>query len=343
MKTTEAALPQPGHAGTTPSHHMGLTTLRALACLMVVALHTAAPAVVAGPSHPSWGLAQAIDAACRACVPLFFMLTGYLFFHSKRPTGKHMARLVAALALYSLFAVAAKAAMGDVPNPLKFLFHQTAFYHLWYFYAAMGVYAVAMLVRVREDLPAWSCLAAGGALLAIHPQIGWPLGMGSTGNLYLFPGGLGLYVGYACMGAGLRQVERLLAQPATRCLSALMAAAGIGWTWFATERDSQAAGMFVETHYGYGSLGPMLAALGLFVLFVSWRPTRPAWNAASGYIARRSLAIYGLHAPLLAALFKIPQAYATPALLLLSLGLIVLLSVLAASILVTIDRKGWVS
>ena len=63
-----------------------ITHLRGIACLMVVMIHSTTWYI----THPhaisllEWDLANILNSASRVSVPLFFMISGYLFF-GQRP------------------------------------------------------------------------------------------------------------------------------------------------------------------------------------------------------------------------------------------------------------------
>ena len=59
-----------------------LDYVRAIACCMVVLLHTAAEYVLKSEGV-NWNFANLVDSFTRVCVPLFFMISGYLFFRKK--------------------------------------------------------------------------------------------------------------------------------------------------------------------------------------------------------------------------------------------------------------------
>ena len=64
-----------------------LDFLRAIACILVVLLHTSAPYLYKIQTIPmrSWHVGNYVDSFTRISVPLFFMISGYLFFGEKRP------------------------------------------------------------------------------------------------------------------------------------------------------------------------------------------------------------------------------------------------------------------
>ena len=325
------------------NRHDGLDTVRALACIMVVAIHTAAPLVVAGPDAQGWAAANALDGAARWAVPVFFMLTGWAYLGDRAPRTKAFAKMFAALLFYTVLALLARMVQTPGLPSLDFLWREPAFYHLWYFYVALAVYGTLALVRLRADTPrgiVWAVLAAP---LVFNPQLPFLVGGGETGNLMQLGKGYGLYVVYAFVDGGLALAwpnEGRWRGPLAVCTAMI----GVGWTIAATHGSSIEAGAFVNTHYGYGSLGPMLAAYGVFL----WGLTTPrmpeSFTSFVRIIAKRSLAVYGLHPFVLVAIGMIHPLRDLDAGGLVLAWLVTLgASLMAAGILIRIDRGRWVS
>ena len=78
-----------------------IDNLRGIACLMVVMIHTTTWYITNAQSVSpvNWDLANVLNSASRVSVPLFFMISGYLFFGQRsathRPTaGYHVENAV---------------------------------------------------------------------------------------------------------------------------------------------------------------------------------------------------------------------------------------------------------
>src|SRR5471030_2661030 len=84
-----------------------IDNLRALACMMVIMIHTTTFYVTQGleVGEYNWLLANVLNSASRVAVPLFFMISGFLFF-GHRPAGKkQLLRMACCLLFYSLVAL----------------------------------------------------------------------------------------------------------------------------------------------------------------------------------------------------------------------------------------------
>lgn len=61
-----------------------LDNIRASACILVVILHTVSMYVIKFDKNGiEWHTANIIDSISRICVPLFFMISGFIFMRKK--------------------------------------------------------------------------------------------------------------------------------------------------------------------------------------------------------------------------------------------------------------------
>lgn len=70
-----------------------IDNLRGIACLMVVMIHTTTWYVTNAHSVSpvTWDIANVLNSASRVSVPLFFMISGYLFFANAAPAAPFLA------------------------------------------------------------------------------------------------------------------------------------------------------------------------------------------------------------------------------------------------------------
>lgn len=278
-----------------------LDNVRAISCVLVVLLHTCAPYLYLYGKIPdtSWHIANILDSLSRICVPLFFMVSGYLFLGERSPGTKNIVRLVSAIAFYSAIAIAYRFFAGlPVENQIKQVATSPAFYHLWFLYALVGVYLIAMLLRVREvNLPC--ALAIGFALFVfLNPQASYffdQVNMTNRGTLAL--DGVDIYyLLYAIYGALLGRMRINGDNRETRfALGILMACSAA--TAILTLRHTQSSGEFDSRFYEYNFPFIFGAAISAFALIksVGSFASTPVQRTLS-LIARLSLPIYGIHA-----------------------------------------------
>ncbi|EOK7738299.1 O-acetyltransferase WecH, partial [Escherichia coli] len=84
-----------------------IDNLRGIACLMVVMIHTTTWYVTNAHSVSpvTWDIANVLNSASRVSVPLFFMISGYLFFGERSAQSRHFLRIGLCLIFYSAIAL----------------------------------------------------------------------------------------------------------------------------------------------------------------------------------------------------------------------------------------------
>lgn len=130
-----------------------LDLARVCACFMVVILHVAATNFHAFDDR--WWASNFYDSACRACVPLFLMISGALLLDRREALPmflkKRFLRVVPPLLFWSLFYMAWNDWQGRQYGPwqqwLEELARGPVVFHLWYLYAVLGIYLFVPFLR----------------------------------------------------------------------------------------------------------------------------------------------------------------------------------------------------
>jgi surface polysaccharide O-acyltransferase-like enzyme len=132
--------------------------VRVTASFLVVVIHSAAPLVgkYDNTSAAYWWAGNVYDSLARVCVPLFFMLTGYLLLGKEEPPAeyfkKRAGKLLIPLLVWSIFYVLWKHFVERsetiTPSSLYSLPFTPAYYHLWFFYAIIGLYLIVPVLRI---------------------------------------------------------------------------------------------------------------------------------------------------------------------------------------------------
>lgn len=129
-----------------------IDNLRGIACLMVVMIHTTtyvAMLIVLAPSH---GISPMITTASRVSVPLFFMISGYLFLANAAPS-----RVISCVSAYACFIAQSRCSttcavyLLNIELALKKPAAKPVFYHLWFFFAIAVIYLVSPLIQVKRQ------------------------------------------------------------------------------------------------------------------------------------------------------------------------------------------------
>ncbi|WP_421549839.1 acyltransferase [Kluyvera intermedia] len=275
-----------------------IDNLRAIACLMVVMIHTTTWFV----THPhdisplNWDFANILNSASRVSVPLFFMISGYLFFGPRSAQPRHFLRIALCLLFYSVLALMFIATFThiNVENSLKNLLQKPVFYHLWFFFAIIVIYLVSPLIEVKA--------ISGKMLLALMVVIGIvanpnTVSLSSQGakwlpiNLYI-NGDTFYYVLYGLLGRALGMMET-----GKKALTWICGLLFVGAVWAisrGTLHELQWRGNFADTWYVY--CGPMvfICAAALFIVVKNTLNHRILPGLS--LISRHSLGIYGFHA-----------------------------------------------
>lgn len=327
-----------------PADHLEwLDTIRAVACLLVILLHSASPLAGSFELSDRWVWANIVDSFSRACVPLFFMISGFLFFRARAPRGRNLGRLLAALTFYSAIYLAVKAASGGNIGLLEVASVATspAHFHLWFFYPQLAIYLIAIFITIRTS-SATALVCACAALLLFNPSLGSLTGI-DTSSLRV-GGDLLYYLLYAIIGAilGERSLEGEKMPGRAACLTAFLLSSGA--IAVMTHLASSAAGSFVGDFYSYRSPLVAISSIALFCLLSkASMPSR--LRAPISTVARYSLPIYGLHALPLELIRRSPLMQIENSILLIAATFLLVLAFtlpLAAG-LKRMDRRSWVT
>ena len=281
-----------------------IDNLRGIACLMVVMIHTTTWYVTnaASVSPVNWDIANLLNSASRVSVPLFFMISGYLFFGERSAQPRHFLRIALCLLFYSVVALLYITLFTSINGELslKNLLQKPVFYHLWFFFAIIVMYLVSPLIQVK---------AVSGKMLlvlivitgivanpnTVSQKIGgfeWlPINLYITGDTFY-------YVLYGILGRAIGMMDT------QKCSVTLLCAVLFALAVFAISRGTlhelKWRGNFADTWYLY--CGPLvfICAVSLFTLVKNTLNRRTLPGLA--LISRHSLGIYGFHALIIHAL-----------------------------------------
>jgi surface polysaccharide O-acyltransferase-like enzyme len=107
---------------------------------MVIAIHVGLP--LFDRFSESWLPIVFYDSLSHACIPIFFMITGFLLLHKEETIldfyKKRMARIIVPLIFYSLIYLHQKRI--PVSDYLSCIWEGPVEYHLWYVYNLIGIY-----------------------------------------------------------------------------------------------------------------------------------------------------------------------------------------------------------
>lgn len=286
--------------------------LRALAVLAVVMIHVSANVVTAPEifGTVNWWIGNVFDAASRWCIPVFVMITGALVLAPERKYGffeyfhKRWGRILPPLVFWTVFYLCAWWVVGmfkeTPPSPeqaLEKLLTGTPYYHMWYLYMLIGLYAVIPLLNAllrhmtqnQLQIAAAGCLIGGTVLDATNTL--WLERTPYFFELFL------PYIGFLLLGY-------ILKKPGSGP-SPLMALVTVLAGVAATASSIYLAGKAYGLSYGiwaYSYLSPTVicTSLGVFLLLRECPLRSALLTAVSPYV----LGIYLIH-PVFLRLFEI--------------------------------------
>lgn len=281
-----------------------IDNLRGIACLMVVMIHTTSWYITNAQSVSPlyWDMANILNSASRVSVPLFFMISGYLFFGERSAQPRHFLRIGLCLLFYSLVAFLYITFFTSINGELSLrnLLQKPVFYHLWFFFAIIVIYLLSPLIQVKS--------VSGKMLLALTVVIGVvanpnTLSLKTGGvewlpvNLYI-NGDTFYYVLYGILGRALGMMDTQRKYVSGLCAALFIAAVFV--ISRGTLHELRWRGNFADTWYLY--CGPMvfICAISLLTLVKNTLNTRVL--PGLGLISRHSLGIYGFHALIIHAL-----------------------------------------
>jgi len=324
-----------------------IDNLRGIACLMVVMIHTTTWYITnpASVSIFDWDMANILNSASRVSVPLFFMISGYLFFGERSAQPRHFLRIALCLLFYSVIALLYISLFTTINSELTLrnLLQKPVFYHLWFFFAIIVIYLVSPLIQVKAVSGKMLLALVAVAGILANPNTS-PLKSGDVQwlpiNLFI-SGDTFYYILYGMLGRAIGMMETQKRAVTLVCAAVfVLAVAAISR---GTLHELQWRGNFADTWYLY--CGPMvfLCALALFTLVKNTLNNRTLPGLK--IISRHSLGIYGFHAFIIHALrTRDVEFHGSPLLDIAWIFIATLLASLALSMLVQrIDRKRFVS
>lgn len=281
-----------------------IDNLRGIACLMVVMIHTTTWYVTNAQSVSpmNWDLANVLNSASRVSVPLFFMISGFLFFGERSAQPRHFLRIALCLLFYSGVALAYIVLFTSINAELslKNLLQKPVFYHLWFFFAIAVIYLVSPLIQVKN--------ISGKMLLVLMVMIGIIANPNTVTqkiggfewlpiNLYI-NGDTFYYILYGMLGRAIGMMDTQ--KRALTVISALLCITAVVVISRGTLYELRWRGNFADTWYVYCGPAVFIFAMSLLTLVKNTLNTQTV--PVLGLISRHSLGIYGFHALIIHAL-----------------------------------------
>ena len=280
--------------------------LRVLAMFGVVLLHTTAPLLYQYGTIPMsyWWTANIYDSATRVCVPLFFMISGYLILEKSEKLSffisKRIKKVVIPLVIWSIiFLIWKKIVMGHDIFLHSFynIIISPVYYHLWFIYALLGVYFFIPVLRIFI-LNANNHTKYYFVLIWFFAVSTVPLFENFTGiiNKTDFMAILG-FIGYFVLGHIIRHLN---ISKKLFIIANIFIISSYVFTVFSTYFLSNRSGTFYEYFYGYFSPNIILLSVMFFIVFKYVFQDSKVFNYRLGVkiihkLSSASLGIYLIH------------------------------------------------
>lgn len=279
--------------------------IRALACVMVILIHICSSYIYkfAKIDMFTWQIANVVDSFTRLCVPMFFMISGFIFMQNKNVKVKNIFKLIANIILYSAISITAAYVTSGYKYPamdaIVNIFHKPAGYHLWFLYVLLLCYVFFSIISIKNIPPLKALVLCTTIFIVFNSQtnsitsnfMGFvysgPFALQDNLFFYITYGALGAYLGNADVGSKFKWLY-LSGFLSTGTIIAVL-----------TYDLSNKAGKLNSAFYSYVSLGVMLTAVFMFLFIKSLDSKTLIFGKLTPLISTVSLPIYGIHAIIL--------------------------------------------
>lgn len=331
-----------------------LDYVRCFACLSVVLLHASAPYVMNmyNEKYDNWVFGNFIDSFVRGCVPLFFMISGYIFLSEHSPRKKHIIKLFSALIFYSLIGWIANFFFyylfrDQIKFPNASILNAPIFYHLWFFYTLIPVYIILMMIKSRAVSFKTVLILSIVVFVILNPRTNDLTKLLFNMDIkheFMFGN---LFIGcllFSIVGGMLNGVKINNINEKLKYIPFILFVISSLSISFLTIKISEINGKSTTIFYGYTTPLVAISSISIFIFFF----LKPSWvkeNRFVSLISRYSLGIYGFHAVILFFIKNYTEFYKGnyiiwfPFVFLLT----VVISMLLTYIIKLFDKKGYIS
>ena len=279
-----------------------IDSIRAFGAVAVVLIHVSGYYVstLSNGYGVSWNFANIVDSMSRVAVPLFYMISGFIFFNKKEPKIKNFIKIAIIIIFYSLVSIFIIKLLtiytGKSPYPIYLnIFKTPSYYHLWFLYPLIGIYIISSLITIREKDSVNALLIITLIFIFFNKNTANLIFSAFGVNVYFYfmlDGDFIFYLLYAISGAYIKHIK---IKNNYLFLSALVYVASIALISISTSVISPSDNKIIEVSYNFNSTLVFFSAVSVFIILKSIKIK----NKVTYLLSSRSLAIYGFHAPLL--------------------------------------------
>ena len=247
---------------------------RVIATFSVIWLHSAAPLLYKYNelSITNWWAGNIYDSMVRMCVPLFFMLSGYLLLDKNENIAnffkKRMSKVIFPLIVWSVFYILWKHYYEESASISLYSFYSLAltpaYFHLWFLYAIIGLYLFIPILRVliqnSSKVLQYYFVVLWFVAVSLIPFLEKVTHIDSRIDLNMISG----FVGYLVVGYLLGNIKStrtiFITSVITFILSIIFTSVG---TYILTSRND---GVFVGYLYSYKSPNIIFMSMSFIIL-----------------------------------------------------------------------------
>jgi surface polysaccharide O-acyltransferase-like enzyme len=301
-----------------PARNYSLDVLRVIACYMVIQIHAGEFYYIGdGGTVLNTADAHAVDwnnSLCRACVPLFVMISGFFLFpvgdtrtFFKKRFSKVAIPFVLWCVLYALYQYLM--GTGDINSMLTNIIHIPVNYgvevgHLWFVYMLLGLYLFAPIIspwiqtanrgNMELYLVLWAIAFTIPYIHLIYPEIWGEASWNQTPMLYYFSG----FLGYAVLAA---YIKRFHMEPRAwnYWAGVILIITGYAITayGFLHRLPTEKYAKTLELTWGFETINVAMMTAGVFLLIknIKIRNTTSAFSKLIIDISAKSYGIYLAH------------------------------------------------
>lgn len=324
-----------------------IDAIRVVACLMVIVLHVSAQMVVKynEMDRLGWQIVNIFDSLVRPCVPLFFMVSGYIFLNDKNIKLRNVVRMVYCILFYSAVAVVYMLitnrfnALERVSNILEF----PVFYHLWFFYSLFGCYLMFYFVKYSGTGGLKSILLISFVFILLNPVTYQVIALaGPYIKSRFFVDGSFIYLFlYSVVGAALGKIDTRRFGVLFPLLIFIVSSLFTSWLVY---YHAGLLNKFNGTFYSNSSPIVFVSSIAIFITVKNYCAERKL-NGMAAMIASLSLPIYGVHALVLDVMVRADFIDISNPILttLFVFAIVFILSFVISYVIKYFDRKGFVT
>lgn len=323
-----------------------IDVLRGIACLMVVLLHLSATYLYRlDVNSISWSFNALVNSLSRTCVPVFFMISGYIFINIKDISKGNFYRILFCIVFYSVPSILYLHYFKgkDFILLLDTIRHGPVLYHLWFFYSILCCYSFLLFFSVKRNgisicnlmVALFLCFFVFSYNLENQSKIFYK----SLGLHFFMNSETLYYILYCVIGGIIGRVNTCSISRKTSMIIFLISSAVI---YSATQYLSIIKNTLDGTFLVYNTLFVSIASVMIFINIKEACEFNGKLYVFLKFVSSVSLPIYGLHAVIVEALSGIAISNYSIVDFFSKLLIVMTISLYAGYIIKKIDKNRYV-